>query len=103
MHQNLIDDDFSERGVKVDNPLRNTDYDEEKSYKCNQCDYASALAWNLRTHLKNHSGIKTNKCNQCDFASMWAGSLRTHILKKLMLHKTKCSAPRFLKVRQHTN
>ena len=43
MDQNLIDDDFSERGVKVDNPLRNTDYDEEKSYNCNQCEYALEL------------------------------------------------------------
>ena len=56
MDQNLIDDDFSERGVKVDNPLRNTDYDEEKSYKCNQCEYASSVKSSLRRHLKTHSG-----------------------------------------------
>ena len=43
MDQNLKDGDFSERGVKVDNPLRNTDYDEEKSYKCNQFEYACIL------------------------------------------------------------
>ena len=38
----------------------------EKSNKCNQCDYASSWAGNLRTHLKMHSGEKPNKCNQCD-------------------------------------
>ena len=39
---------------------------EEKSKKCNQCDYATSRAASLRTHLKTHSGEKSNKCNQCD-------------------------------------
>ena len=29
-----------------------------KSHKCPQCDYASAHAVDLRTHLKSHSGEK---------------------------------------------
>ena len=29
-----------------------------------------------------HSGEKSNKCNQCDFASSRAGNLRTHMLYK---------------------
>ena len=33
----------------------------EKSNKCNQCDYASSYASNLRAHLKTHSGEKSNK------------------------------------------
>ena len=41
----------------------------KKSNKCNQCDFASFLTGNLRTHLKTHSGEKLNKCDQCDFAS----------------------------------
>ena len=32
----------------------------EKSNKCNQCDYASSLAGNLRRRLKTHSAIKSN-------------------------------------------
>ena len=28
----------------------------EKSNTCNQCDYASSKPWNLRRHLKTHSG-----------------------------------------------
>ena len=51
----------------------------EKSYKCNQCDFASIEAHNLRNHLKAHSGEKSNKCNQCEFASSQAGNLKTHL------------------------
>ena len=51
----------------------------EKTNKCNQCDYASSEAGNLRKHLKTHSGEKSNKCNQCDFASSQATPLKTHL------------------------
>ena len=33
----------------------------EKSNKCNQCDYGSYLASDLRKHLKMHSGEKLKK------------------------------------------
>ena len=54
-------------------------HDGEKSNKCNECDYASVHASNLRTHFKTHSGEKSNKCNQCNFASSQAVHLRTHL------------------------
>ena len=54
---------------------------EEKSNKCNQCDYASSRADKLMTHLKTHSGEKPYKCKQCDFASLRADKLRTHMKK----------------------
>ena len=53
--------------------------DRGKSYKCNQCDYASAHGNNLRKHLRAHGGEKANKCNQCDFASSRANNLRRHL------------------------
>ena len=51
----------------------------EKPNKCNQCDYASSHSGHLRTHMKTHSGDKSNKCNQCDYASSQASNLRTHL------------------------
>ena len=38
-------------------------HSEEKSYKCNQCNYASSQAGDLRTHLKTHSGQEKNATN----------------------------------------
>ena len=54
----------------------------EKTNKCNQCDYASSNVSNLRRHLKTHSGEKTNKCNQCDYASTAA----SHLMRHLKIH-----------------
>ena len=39
---------------------------EEKTHKCNQCDFASVHTHSLRTHLKIHSGKKSQKKQ-----SMW--------------------------------
>ena len=77
MNNDLVD--FSERGVNEDNHLKNQNYEGEKSNKCNQCEYASSQAGDLRRYLKTHSGEKSNKCNQCNFASAQASNLRTHI------------------------
>ena len=46
---------------------------------CNQCDFASSRADALRTHLKTHSGEKSNKCNQCDFVFLYISALRKHL------------------------
>ena len=67
---------LKEGNVKI--PKKTTD-NFIKSNKCNQCNFASSRAGNLRQHLKTHSGEKSNKCNQCDFASFQAGNLRQHL------------------------
>ena len=50
-----------------------------KVHKCNQCDYASVRAWDLKKHKKIHSCDKTNKCNQYDYASFFASNFRRHM------------------------
>ena len=64
MEQNLENYDFGLEDADVKIRKKNTDGG-EKPNKCNQCDYASSDASNLRTHLKTHNGEKSNKYNQC--------------------------------------
>ena len=67
--QDLVDDDFNESGMNEDVPLRNTNNEEVKSNKCNQCNFASSNTGHLKMlsgekpnkHLKMHSGDKSNK------------------------------------------
>ena len=54
-------------------------HSQEKSYSCNQCNFASALAGNLRRCLKTHSGEKSFKFNQWDYEFVLAGSFRRHL------------------------
>ena len=51
----------------------------EKSNKCNQCDYACSDPSALGSHMKTHSGEKLRKCNQCDYASSDTSNLRRHL------------------------
>ena len=59
--------------------------------QCNQCDFASSRAGDLRRHLKTHIGEKSNKCNQCDFASTQAGDLRRHLKTHSGEKSSKCN------------
>ena len=79
MEQPLENFDFSLKDANVKILKKRTD-NAIKSNKCNQCDYASSQAGNLRSHLKTHSGEKSNKCNQCNYASSEAGALRRHLI-----------------------
>ena len=78
MDQNIGQKDSNFSMASVEAPMRETNTG-EKSNKCNQCDFASAQAGNLRRHLKTHSGEKPNKCSQSDCATSQAGNLRTHL------------------------
>ena len=57
MEHNIENYDFGLKDANVKILKKNA----EKSNKCNQCDFASSRADNLRTHLKMHSG--ENKTN----------------------------------------
>ena len=50
-----------------------------KTNKCNQCDFTTVQAGNLRRHLKAHSGEKLKKETQYDFASVYASALIKHM------------------------
>ena len=54
----------------------------EKSNKCIQCEYASDHESALREHLKIHQIEKPNKCNLCNYASSYASNLKKRTLQK---------------------
>ena len=70
MDQNLMDENFSEIWVNEDVSLR----------KVNQSNHASVYSSALSTHLKTHSGEKSNKCNQCAYASSHALNFGTNLI-----------------------
>ena len=78
MDEHLESDNMSEGNAIVRVQMKETN-NGEKPNKCNQCDYASNHAGNLRDHLKTHSGEKPHKCNQCKYASSQATNLRRHL------------------------
>ena len=61
MEQTLDKFDLSSKGANV-KILKKITRDVIMAIKCNQCNYASSRAGNLREHLKTHSGEKSNKC-----------------------------------------
>merc|ERR1711884_915584 len=46
-----------------------------KPYKCDQCQYYSKTAQNLKTHKLTHSGEKPCACDQCKYSSKTAHSI----------------------------
>ena len=73
-----VDNDLGLKDANVKLRRKTTD-NVNKSFKCNQCDYAASKACHLKEHLKTHSGEKSNKCKQCDYASSLTGNLRRHL------------------------
>ena len=73
----------------------------EKTNKCNQCDYACSDPDNLRKHLKIHNGEKSKKCNLCDFAPSKAGSLRRHFKTHSGEKTNKCNQCDYVSSRDH--
>ena len=79
MYLNFENHNVDENNVRIKPPkiVRKKDQD-KRSNKCNQCDFASSYASNLRAHLKTHGGEKSNKCNQCNFASTLRDHMKIH-------------------------
>ena len=51
----------------------------EKSYKCNQCEFASHQKGDLKNHILIHSGLKPIACNLCEYKTTTRSSLGTHM------------------------
>ena len=52
---------------------------DETTLICNQCEFTSSQVGTFETHLKTHSGEKSNKCSQCNYASYGASNLKRHL------------------------
>ena len=50
--------------------------DFKKKHKCNQCNFSTATAGNLKSHKLIHSGEKPFACSQCKYSCNRAGSLK---------------------------
>ena len=82
-------------GSQFEKTLDNTQHG-EKQNRCNQCDYASSQASNLRTHFKTHNGEKSNKC---DFACIWKQTvekIQTNVRRANVLQPTTIPGKQFI-------
>ena len=80
MDDNVDHFDLSAKDVGTEAPMRVTKCGQGKKLnKCNQCEYASVRANNVKAHMNTHSGEKPYKCNQCDYSSSYARALRCHL------------------------
>ena len=73
-----------------------TSHSGEKSNKCNQCDFESFQAGDLKKHLKLHSEEKAYKCKECDFAFSMQSNLNKHIEKHRNKKPGKCNHCEFV-------
>ena len=51
-----------------------------KPYECDQCEYSSKTAQNLKTNKLTYSGEKLYACDQCKYSSTLALALKRHKL-----------------------
>ena len=77
----------------------------EKSFKCNKCNYKTNIETMLTGHMTKHNGYE---CNKCDKSLKTQGDLNYHIQKEhtpQLLDCTKCSKQFTAKnaLKQHMN
>ena len=83
--------DFGLKDATLKNMMEMTDNVSKSKNKCNQSDFTSPHAGDLRRHLKTRSGEKSNKCSQCDFASSRADNLKNHLKMHSREKSNKCN------------
>ncbi|XP_066263265.1 zinc finger protein 845-like [Branchiostoma lanceolatum] len=62
-----------------------------KSYKCDQCDYATARTHDLKSHMSKHTGEKPYKCEVCCYVTSRLFDLKKHITKRTGEIPYKCN------------
>lgn len=50
------------------------------SYHCEYCGKSFSLQYNLKKHLRSHTGERPYACNECGAKFSQSGGLRNHIL-----------------------
>ena len=53
----------------------------EKPYKCSECENTFAYPSNLKRHLQNHNGKRSDICEQCKESFNQPSNLKTHIYR----------------------
>ncbi|GAB0097501.1 zinc finger protein 354A-like isoform X1 [Sergentomyia squamirostris] len=61
----------------------------EKTFKCPQCPHSCKTAFNLKLHLRTHTGEKPFQCALCGKSYSVKSSLRTHLVMKHSKSKEK--------------
>lgn len=51
----------------------------ESTHRCGECGREFALAYNLKKHLRTHSGERRYVCSDCGLAYTQSGGLKNHI------------------------
>ncbi|KAF5287430.1 hypothetical protein FQR65_LT12255 [Abscondita terminalis] len=90
-----IENEFVEVPVKNESMLKEEDVDtlncdeesessdlsrdsQEKTFRCNFCDYSSSWKHQLKSHMYKHSGEKPFKCDKCDYRCCRKSDLSQH-------------------------
>ena len=71
-------------------------------HSCGKVDYATAMKWNLRTHIESIHNGKKYYCEKCDYEFTWKHSLQTHDEAKHEDKKYSCEPYDFSATQKHS-
>ncbi|XP_058485427.1 zinc finger protein 507 [Solea solea] len=79
----------TEAAATVEEAERVTDEDcaQQRTYKCDVCDYTSSTYVGVRNHRRIHNSDKPYRCCSCDFATTNMNSLKSHMRRHPQEHQ----------------